>query len=171
MNMLMKRGGQTWIPSIFNDFFNSDILVRNSSTAPAINVIETEKEYKVEVAAAGMRKEDFRIHIDSENDLTITMERNCNCESKDGKECCCEEEKKKTEECKENKCENNKCEEKGRYLRREFSYTRFQQTLILPDDADTEKIEAKMKHGILKIHIPKKAKSNENKIDRIIAIE
>ena len=171
MNMLMKRGGQTWIPSIFNDFFNSDILVRNSSTAPAINVIETEKEYKVEVAAAGMRKEDFKIHIDSENDLTITMERNCNCESKDGKECCCEEEKKKTEECKENKCENNKCEEKGRYLRREFSYTRFQQTLILPDDADTEKIEAKVKHGILKIHIPKKAKSNENKIDRIIAIE
>ena len=171
MNMLMKRGGQTWIPSIFNDFFNSDILVRNSSTAPAINIIETEKEYKVEVAAAGMRKEDFKIHIDSDNDLTITMEKNCNCESKDGKECCCEEEKKKTEECKENKCENNKCEEKGRYLRREFSYTRFQQTLILPDDADTEKIEAKVKHGILKIHIPKKAKSNENKIDRIIAIE
>ena len=169
--MLMKRGGQTWIPSIFNDFFNSDILVRNSSTVPAINVIETEKEYKVEVAAAGMRKEDFKIHIDSENDLTITMERNCNCESKDGKECCCEDEKKKTEECKDGKCEADKCEDKGRYLRREFSYTRFQQTLILPDDADTDKIEAKVKHGILKIHIPKKTKSNETKIDRIIAIE
>ena len=171
MSMLMKRGGQTWIPSIFNDFFNSDILVRNSSTVPAINVIETEKEYKVEVAAAGMRKEDFKIHIDSENDLTITMERNCNCESKDGKECCCEDEKKKTEECKDGKCEADKCEDKGRYLRREFSYTRFQQTLILPDDADTDKIEAKVKHGILKIHIPKKTKSNETKIDRIIAIE
>ena len=170
MNMLMKRGGQTWIPSIFNDFFNSDILVRNSSTAPAINVIETEKENKVEVAAAGMRKEDFKIHIDSENDLTITMERNCNCETKEGKDCCCDD-KKDEEKCNDNKCENNKCEEKGRYLRREFSYTRFQQTLILPDDADTEKIEAKVKHGILKIHIPKKAKSNENKIDRIIAIE
>ena len=165
--MLMKRGGQTWIPSIFNDFFNSDILVRNSSTAPAINVIETEKEYKVEVAAAGMRKEDFKIHIDSDNDLTITMERNCNCETKDGKECCCDDEKK----CNDEKCEDGKCEDKGRYLRREFSYTRFQQTLILPDDADTEKIEAKVKHGVLKIHIPKKAKTNENKIDRIIAIE
>ena len=167
MSMLMKRGGQTWIPSIFNDFFNSDILVRNSSTAPAINVIETEKEYKVEVAAAGMRKEDFKIHIDSDNDLTITMERNCNCETKDGKECCCDDEKK----CNDEKCEDGKCEDKGRYLRREFSYTRFQQTLILPDDADTEKIEAKVKHGVLKIHIPKKAKTNENKIDRIIAIE
>lgn len=170
MSMLMKRGGQTWIPSIFNDFFNSDILVRNSSTAPAINVIETEKEYKVEVAAAGMRKEDFKIHIDSDNDLTITMERNCNCESKDGKECCCDE-KKNEEKCNDEKCEDSKCEDKGRYLRREFSYTRFQQTLILPDDADTENIEAKVKHGVLKIHIPKKAKTNENKIDRIIAIE
>lgn len=171
MSMLMKRSGQTWVPSIFNDFFNSDILVRNSSTVPAINVIETEKEYKVEVAAAGMRKEDFRIHIDNENDLTITMEKNCNCEGKDGKECCCEDEKKKGEECKDGKCETEKCEDKGRYLRREFSYTRFQQTLILPDDADTDKIEAKVKHGILKIHIPKKNKGHESKIDRIIAIE
>ena len=167
----MKRGGQTWIPSIFNDFFNNDILVRNSSTVPAINVIETEKEYKVEVAAAGMRKEDFKIHIDSDNDLTITMERNCNCETKNGKECCCEDDKKNMEECKDGKCDSEKCEDKGRYLRREFSYTRFQQTLILPDDADTEKIEAKVKHGVLKIHIPKKAKTGENKIDRIIAIE
>ena len=164
MSMLMKRNGQTWVPSIFNDFFNSDVLVRNSSTVPAINVIETEKEYKVEVAAAGMCKEDFKIHIDSENDLTITMERNCNCEEKDGKECC--EEEKKDEKCKE-----GKCEDKGRYLRREFSYTRFQQTLILPDDADTTKIEAKVKHGVLKIHIPKKEKSKENKINRMIAIE
>ena len=171
MSMLMKRGGQTWIPSIFNDFFNNDILVRNSSTVPAINVIEREKEYKVEVAAAGMRKEDFKIHIDSDNDLTITMEKNCNCETKNGKECCCEDDKKNMEECKDGKCDTEKCEDKGRYLRREFSYTRFQQTLILPDDADTEKIEAKVKHGVLKIHIPKKAKTGENKIDRIIAIE
>ena len=164
MSMLMKRGGQTWIPSIFNDFFNSDILVRNSSTVPAINVIEREKEYKVEVAAAGMRKEDFKIHIDSENDLTITMERNCNCDEKECKEGC-------DEEKKDDMCKEGKCEDKGRYLRREFSYTRFQQTLILPDDADTTKIEAKVKHGVLKIHIPKKEKGNDKKISRIIAIE
>lgn len=162
--MLTKRGNPTWIPSIFNDFFNGDVLVRNSATVPAINVIETEKEYKVEVAAAGMRKEDFKIHIDSENDLTITMERNCNCDSKDGKECGCDEKK-------DDKCKEGKCEDKGRYLRREFSYTRFQQTLILPDDVDTTKIEAKVKHGVLKIHIPKKEKSSENKVNRVIAIE
>lgn len=165
MTMLMKRNGQSWVPSIFNDFFNSDILVRNSSTAPAINVYETDKEYKVDVAAAGMSKEDFKIHIDSDNDLTITMEKNCNCETKEGEKCC--DDKKEKEE----KCSDGKCEDKGRYLRREFSYTRFQQTLILPDDADTTKIEAKVKHGVLRIHIPKKMEKEEAKMSRNIVIE
>ena len=171
MSMLMKRNGQQWLPSIFNDFFNSDVLVRNSSTAPAINVFETEKEYKVEVAAAGMCKDDFKIHIDSENDLTITMEKNCNC----GKENCeCKDDKTCDDKCDEHKCDEKKEEKKheeGRFLRREFSYTRFQQTLILPDDADTDKIEAKVKHGVLHIDIPKKAHSNEHKMSRMIAIE
>ena len=151
------------MPSIFNDFFNSDILVRNSSTAPAINVFETDKEYKVDVAAAGMSKEDFKIHIDSDNDLTITMEKNCNCETRNGDKCC-DEKKEKEEKCTDGKCE-------GRYLRREFSYTRFQQTLILPDDADTAKIEAKVCDGVLHIDIPKKAQGKDTKVNRLIAIE
>ena len=163
MSMPMKHGGQHWIPSIFNDFFNNELLVRNSSTAPAINVFETEKEYKVEVAAAGMCKDDFRISIDGENDLTITMEKNCNCDGKE-KNCGCgdkggqKEEKEEKEECK------------GRYIRREFSYTKFQQTLILPENADTAKIEAKVKHGVLCIRIPKKANVPLEKTARIIEI-
>ena len=169
--MLMKRNGQQWLPSIFNDFFNSDILVRNNATAPAINVFETAKEYKVEVAAAGMCKDDFKIHIDSENDLTITMEKNCNCCKENGE---CKEEKKCDDKCDEKKCEEKKEEKKheeGRFLRREFSYTRYQQTLVLPDAAATEKIEAKVKHGVLRIDIPKKAHSDEQKVNRMIAIE
>ena len=162
--MLMKREGNHWVPSIFNDFFNSDIIVRNSATAPAINVLETEKEYKVEVAAAGMRKEDFKINIDSENDLTITMEKNCNCCKESGE---CNNDKK----CDNEKCDEEKCEPKGRYLRREFSYTKFQQTLIMPENADTSKIVAKVKHGVLHINIPKKTTAPENKVSRSIAIE
>lgn len=160
MSMPMKHGGQHWIPSIFNDFFNNELLVRNSSTAPAINVFETEKEYKVEVAAAGMCKDDFRISIDGENDLTITMEKNCNCDGKE-KNCGCGDkggQKEEKEECK------------GRYIRREFSYTKFQQTLILPENADTAKIEAKVKHGVLCIRIPKKANAPLEKTARIIEI-
>jgi HSP20 family protein len=128
-------------------------------------VFETEKEYKVEVAAAGMKREDFKIHIDNDNDLTITMEKNCNCEKKEG-ECCDGKESMNKEMCKD-----DKCEERGRYLRREFSYTRFQQTLVMPDNADTEKIEAKVCDGVLHINIPKKATSKENKTNRTIAIE
>ena len=161
MSMPVKRGTtQNWIPSIFNDFFTNEWLTRSNATAPAINVFECDKRYTVEVAAPGMKKEDFDIHLTPENALTITMEKNCNCGDN---KCECDSKEHNTEKCEE--------ERKGRYLRREFSYTRFQQTLILPDDADTEKIEAKVKHGVLKIHIPKKAKTNENKIDRIIAIE
>ena len=185
----MKRERQQWLPSIFNDFFNSDILVRNSSTAPAINVFETEKEYKVEVAAAGMCKDDFKISIDGDNDLTITMEKNCssdncNCgcekekeekEKKADEKCECKDDKKCDDKCEEHKCDEKKEEEKkheqGRFLRREFSYTRFQQTLVLPEDADTTKIEAKVKHGVLRIHIPKKANMPAEKSVRTIAIE
>ena len=161
--MPMRQGTQHWIPSIFNDFFNNELLVRNSSTAPAINVLETDKEYKVEVAAAGMCKDDFKISIDGDNDLTITMEKNC---SSDDCNCGCEKEKEEKE-----KKADEKCECKGRYLRREFSYTKFQQTLVLPEDADTTKIEAKVKHGVLRIYIPKKANMPAEKSVRTIAIE
>ena len=163
MSMPTRQGTQHWIPSIFNDFFNNELLVRNSSTAPAINVLETDKEYKVEVAAAGMCKDDFKISIDGDNDLTITMEKNC---SSDNCNCGCEKEKEEKE-----KKADEKCECKGRYLRREFSYTKFQQTLVLPEDADTTKIEAKVKHGVLRIYIPKKANMPAEKSVRTIAIE
>ena len=112
--MMPIRRTQSWVPSIFNDFFDNDWMVKANATAPAINVIETEKEYKVEVAAPGMTKEDFNIHINEENDLVISMEK---------------------------KAENTEEKKEGRYLRREFSYTKFQQTLILPDDVDKNKID------------------------------
>ena len=80
MNMPMRRGTtQHWIPSIFNDFFDNNWMVRTNATAPAINVLENEKEYTIEVAAPGMTKSDFKIQMDADNDLTITMEKGCNC--------------------------------------------------------------------------------------------
>ena len=129
--MTPVRRTQNWLPSIFNDFFDNDWMVKANATAPAINVFETEKEYRVELAAPGMTKEDFNVHIDEDNNLVITME-------------------KKNEN--ENKGENK---QEGRYLRREFSYSRFQQTMILPDDVDKEKISAHVENGVLNIELPK----------------
>ena len=133
MIMMPVRRTQNWLPSIFNDFFDNDWMVKANATAPAINVFETEKEYKVELAAPGMTKEDFNVHIDEENNLVISME-------------------KKTE----SKEEGNKDEKReGRYLRREFSYTKFQQTMILPDNVDKNKIAAHVEHGVLSVELPK----------------
>ena len=110
--MVPVRRNQNWLPSIFNDFLGNDWLAeRHNTTAPAVNIIEDENEYKVEVAAPGMTKEDFKVHINEDNELIVTME-------------------KKAEQKEEDK-------KKGTYLRREFSYTKFQQSLLLPDNADT----------------------------------
>ena len=136
MIMMPVRRTQNWLPSIFNDFFDNDWMVKANATAPAINVFETEKEYKVELAAPGMTKEDFNVHIDEE---------------------------KKTENKEEKK--------EGRYLRREFSYSKFQQTMILPDDVDKEKISAQVENGVLNIDLPKFSEQEKEKAKRFIDVK
>ena len=142
--MVPVRRNQTWLPDIFNDFFDNDWMVRTNATAPAINVLENENSYEIEVAAPGMKKEDFKVHIDENGNLAIEME-------------------KKVDEKDEKK--------NGHYLRREFSYSKFQQTMVLPDDVQRDKISAKVEHGVLNVVIPKveKAKPEDNK--RVIDIE
>lgn len=137
-----KYYNQNWLPSIFNDFFDNDWMEKTNATAPAINVIEKEKEYIVEVAAPGMTKEDFNIHLGDDNELVISME-------------------KKTE----NEEKNNK-----KYLRCEFSYTKFQQSLYLPDNVDKEKISANVSDGVLTIGLPKYSPEEKAKINRVIEI-
>ncbi len=125
----VRRTSNSWLPEIFNDFFDNGWMERTSYTAPAINVIENEKEYELELAAPGLSKEDFKIQLDGEGNLVINME-------------------KRTENKEEEK-------KKGRFLRREFSYEKFHQRLMLPDDVDIEKIDAKMENGVLNVHLPK----------------
>lgn len=140
--MMPVRRTQNWLPSIFNDFFDNDWMVRANATAPSINVIETEKDYKIEVAAPGMTKEDFNVRLDEDGNLVISMEK---------------------------KTENNEKKE-GRYLRREFSYSKFQQAMILPDNVDKESINAKVDNGVLNIVIPKKAEDKTQNAGKVIEI-
>ena len=144
MIMMPVRRTQNWLPSIFNDFFDNDWMVKANATAPAINVFETAKEYKVELAAPGMTKEDFNVHIDEENNLVISMEK---------------------------KTENKEEKKEGRYLRREFSYSKFQQTMILPDDVDKEKISAQVENGVLNIDLPKFSEQEKEKAKRFIDVK
>ena len=145
MTALTRRNqNQGWLPLFFNDFFKEDDWkVGTSSTIPAINVKETEQTYTIEVAAAGMTKDDFMVNINDDNDLVITLE-------------------KKSENREENK--------DVRYLRREFSYTKFQQTMVLPDNVNKEKIEAKVENGVLTVNLPKLSEKDILKRQRSITI-
>lgn len=61
----------SWIPEVFNDFFTAANMPKANATAPAINVREFQDKYVVDVAAPGMRKEDFDVNINADGDLTI----------------------------------------------------------------------------------------------------
>src|SRR5574344_2686720 len=123
------RRTPNWWPSLFNEIFEDEGYRRVAGyTSPAINVIENEKDYKVEVAAPGMTKEDFNVNVTDDNYLVLTME-------------------KKNETKDEDK--------KRKYLRREFSYHKFEQSLALPENANKDEIKATVNDGILTIDIPK----------------
>lgn len=138
-----RRYNQSWIPDVFNDFFNTDWMARCNATAPAINVLENENSYELELAAPGMTKEDFKISLDNDGDLVINMEKKLN-----------EEEKKR-----------------GHYLRREFSYTKFQQTMLLPEDAEREAIDARVENGVLKVSIPKLKRAEPRDASKLIEVK
>ena len=126
--MMPTMRSNNWIPAVFNDLFYNDVMPKTNCTAPAINVKENDKEYVVELAAPGMKKEDFNVHINDEGNLVVKME------SK----------------------EEHKDEDKNvRYLRREFSYSKYEQTLILPDDVQKDGISAKVEDGVLMVELPK----------------
>ncbi|MBP3228503.1 MAG: Hsp20/alpha crystallin family protein [Bacteroidaceae bacterium] len=143
MTTIRRNYPTNWLPSIFDDFFDATMPRRNSTTAPAINVIEADKEYRVEVAAPGMNKDDFNIHLDEDGNLVIQLE-------------------KKQEQTEE--------QEKPRYLRREFSYTKFQQTLILPEDIEKDNIAARVADGVLTVTLPKLQPAEKTPLKRHIEV-
>ena len=145
------------MPSLLGDLFYDQWpeMVRRT-TAPQINVIETDKKFVIEVAAPGMSKEDLKIELNGDNQLIVSLEKECEKEDKE-KECCSEEDCTK--------------DEKHHYLRREFSYTAFRQVFNLPDNIDREGIKAKMKHGVLHIRLPKRSELSKPAESKLIAIE
>jgi HSP20 family protein len=130
-------------PSIWEDFFNEEWMDNRSvsNTLPAVNVKENADNFSLELAAPGLKKEDFKIKL--ENDL-LTISR-------------AHEEK------------NEETDEKGNYTRREFFYSAFSRSFRLPETVDGEKIDAKYIDGVLHLTLPKKEEAVE-KGPREIAI-
>ncbi len=140
------NSNNAWLPEFFNDFFDNRYFDQTRATAPAINVLENDKAYELELAAAGMTKEDFQVNLDKDGDLVIKME-------------------------KKNAKEEKPAENRGHYLRREFSYSKYQQTMLLPDDAERENITATVENGVLKVFIPKIAKVAPENTNKVIEVK
>jgi HSP20 family protein len=109
--------------SILNDTFLSDRLVTKT---PAVNIAETESDFQIELAAPGLKKEDFKINVEK-NVLSVSAEKKSETTSADKK-----------------------------YSKKEFSYNSFVRTFNLPETVDQSKIEAEYADGILKLNIAKK---------------
>lgn len=145
---VIRNSNRNWLDTAFNDFFDTDWMPRTATTAPAVNVKESDKAFTMEVAAPGLKKEFCKVNINEDGNLVVKIEHKSQHEDKS-----CEK------EC-----------EKFHYVRREFSYTNYEQTYILPDEVDKEHISAKVEDGILSIELPKLAPEPEKKMDRIIEI-
>lgn len=128
-----------WMQKFFNspldEFYNFGKIMN----VPAVNVSETEKEYKLNFAAPGLEKSDFHVEVD-DNMMTVSAE--------------------KTREEKEDG-------HNGRYNRREYNYTSWSRSFNLPEDCETTKIDAKYENGELKISIPKTGKKERKNVQSI----
>lgn len=135
MNPLMRSTNH--LPSLIENFFSRDmndffnVSTPALSQMPAVNVVEHQDGFRIEVAAPGLKKEDFKLNL-NHNNLTISA----------------------YQETKSEEPAEAKPDEK--YTRREFSYTSFQRTFTLPTSVDADKIQANYTDGILKIEIPKR---------------
>lgn len=141
--MLPVMNSNYWFPTVFDDFFNSEWLPKVKATAPAVNVKEDANAYTMEVAVPGVKKEFCRVNINADGNLEVAIE---------------------------NKMEHKGEDKKEHYLRREFSYSNYQQVYTLPEDIVKDKIAAKVEHGVLTITMPKVTKEEEKKVQRQIEI-
>ncbi|HOX84200.1 MAG TPA: Hsp20/alpha crystallin family protein [Chryseolinea sp.] len=137
MNLTVKKNGG--LPSLLSDFFSpasvlgrdlfdldSDLFpTRLGINLPTANIVETPKEFKIELAAPGLERKDFVVEVDNHT-LKISSEK-----------------------------EEEKNEEDGEYSRREYSFNSFSRSFTLPENVKEADIDAKYENGVLKVSIPK----------------
>ena len=129
--MTLVRRNNSLFPGFLDEFIRPDWfggMENPSAHVPAVNIKETDHEFALEVAAPGMKKDDFNVEVDK-NVLTISSEV---------------------------KNENEEKKEDGTYSRREFSYASFRRVFTLPDTVNEDKINATYEDGVLKLTLPKK---------------
>ena len=138
-----KFYGQNFMPDFFNDFFGNMSLDGTPAKAPAVNVMEDDQKYRLELAAPGLTKDDFKVHINKDGNLVIEVEKKCECQE----------------------------EKKGKYIRKEFSCAKLHQTLILLENVNRDEITAAAENGILFVELPKVQKMKAEEEKRMIEVK
>jgi HSP20 family protein len=127
MNLIRKQ--TPFFPSLIDDFIGSDWNLKVpsfSSTMPAVNIKELDYQFEIELAVPGKKKDDFEIEVEN-GILSISSSQE----------------------------EEQQVNEKGKFTRREFSYTSFRRSFTLPDSVDPTKIDARYADGVLQVLLPK----------------
>ena len=138
MNTLMRSTRMPSLRSMMEDFWNTESvfgksLFKDGGDLPAVNIKENDKNFEIEVAAPGYKKEDFKVDIVN-GMLTISAEN-----------------KNEQEEKKEN------------YTRQEFSYSSFTRSFTLPETVKDEDVKAKYENGLLHLTLQKSEKAQVQK--------
>ena len=126
MNLIRKQ--PSFFPSLIDDFIKTDWNLKVptfSGTVPAVNIKELDSQFEIELAVPGMKKDDFEIEVE-DGVLSISSTQ-----------------------------EEEQVNEKGKFTRREFSYSSFRRSFTLPDSVDPTKIDATYKEGVLLVLLPK----------------
>ncbi len=125
----LLRTRNSW-PNLVDELFDNDFFPKfsdweNSVSVPAVNISESKDNYRIDLAAPGLNKDDFKINLDNDI-LTISSEKEENKEKKDEQVMC-----------------------------KEFSYSRFSRSFTLPESVDANSIKATFKDGVLSLTLPK----------------
>jgi|SRR5690554_4930997 len=135
MNLMKRNSLLPSSTSLFDDFFTRDLFdwsrTEGNGLVPRVNIKDEDDGFGVEIAAPGMKKDDFRVQLDNDM-LTVSSE-----------------------------VSNNQQEEKDNYTRKEFSYHAFRRSFYLPNTVEADKINAKYEDGILSLWIPKKEEAKK----------
>jgi HSP20 family protein len=136
-----------FLPSVFDDFFKpwnewfgNGGLTARALTLPAVNIVENKDDYKISVAAPGLKKADFKIDVEG-NILTISSEK---------------------EETKE--------EKDARHTRKEYNYSSFERSFTLPETVKQDNIDAVYEEGVLKITLPKKEDAKKAVLSKHVTV-